>query len=570
MTQVPPLRNFDSTLSKPVDSITPRHFGLPTDHTDWREHQLETVLTWLNWYDQPADTCITEAPTGSGKSVYPAAMSHHARTVVVTHTKNLQAAYTDYGAAVLYGRANYTCVHPKADADTGCDDCFFSDKGMHRCPYSQDCEYLIAKDIAHSADFAAVNYAYWLTARSLKDTRIGALVLDEGHLLDNIVLGHSGCQVNDLQRMQWALPTFPKLPKGIRMPVDIGQVHDWLSDSREVLTSTLKTLQHKAELGDEQAKKTAKRGERLNSKLAVVKESLEAVKSAWFVRSGAGKIWHNGRPMPGIVVKPLTPKYHYRRLFTPPKDSDKLFWQTYTMSATIGGFDAFASNLGILKPLSTMVPNQWAPEQRPVYILDCPKMSKANADRNPGIFDQQADAIAQAILSCPSDWSGFVHVTRKAEAKLLAERLAVRGLGNRMWVPPQIDRQTGKKYGTQEQAAFLEQHMLEVPNTIAVCWQFWAGYDGKKQRISVIGKVPFPFYGDEYERERLSFDHSQYNMRAALRLMQGCGRTRRGEPGDYDTPTERHGLVAIADGSLSRIMSYLSPDFVQSLTPWQS
>lgn len=560
---------LDTILSK--HNVTPQDFGLPPDHTDWRAHQLETVLQWLDWHNVDSDTRITEAPTGSGKSVYPICQGVLGRSVMVTETKNLQDAYgKQYGAAVLYGRGNYACVHPKADSDTKCDECFFAEKGMHKCPYSQDCEYLIAKHVASTASTAVVNYAYWLTAQRYKDTGIVSLTLDEAHLLDNIVLSWSGCKVDDKDRQAWDLPQFPKYPKGLGRPADLEHIADWLKSSVSKLSETAPGLQRQAELGNETAKKRLKACESLKRKLAAVLEAIEAVQSAWFVRSGPGQCWRNGRPLPGIIIKPLTPRYHYKRLFVPRPGSEQHHWHTYAMSATIGGVETFASNLGILKPVSTVVPDQYTPEQRPVRLLDCPPMSNAYTKKHPQAFDQQADSIARAIDSVDSGWSGLVHVTRKAEAQLLADRLARRGLQDRVWVPPLVNKRLNRAYGTQEQAALWQERLAQVPNSIMVCWQFWAGYDGRQERMAISAKVPYPFYGDEYERERLKVDKGQYNLRAALKLMQGSGRSRRGDPGDYDQPELGvvNGLVAVADGSLGRIKSFLSQSFVDALVPW--
>jgi Rad3-related DNA helicase len=178
-------------------------------------------------------------------------------------------------------------------------------------------------------------------------------------------------------------------------------------------------------------------------------------------------------------------------------------------------------------------------------------------------YQRQADEIAGAILGCPDDWCGIVHVTRKAEAGLLADRLARRGLQDRVWVPP--TEQGGKWLGTQDQVLAWEQRKAEVPNSIMVSWQFWQGFDGLSERICIVAKTPFPSLQSEYEKQRMQYSHRFYNQRTAWALIQALGRTRRGREQDYDTEEEMRGYVAIGDGNWTRVKRYLSEDFLEAM-----
>jgi len=93
----------------------------------------------------------------------------------------------------------------------------------------------------------------------------------------------------------------------------------------------------------------------------------------------------------------------------------------------------------------------------------------------------------------------------------------------------------------------------------------WMGFDGLAERIVIAAKAPFGDVGDEYEKQRSNYDRRMYLQRAAWKLEQGLGRTRRGRPGDYDVEGEKRGLVAIADASYRGFKNYLSESLKEAL-----
>ena len=136
----------------------PRFWGLP--HDEFRPHQLESI----RWVLDTEGFGLLEAPTGSGKTGIAAATAKVGRTIAVCRTKNLQRVnYGDmYGAAVVFGKGNYRCVHgdnPRASAA----ECLYQGKSMDaECRCSGRCPYLLAKWKALRADFASLNYAYFM------------------------------------------------------------------------------------------------------------------------------------------------------------------------------------------------------------------------------------------------------------------------------------------------------------------------------------------------------------------------------------------------------------------------
>lgn len=538
-----------SILTLP-DNPTPSDYGVP--HPAWRPHQLETV----QWAEGLSGIGIAEQPTGSGKTGIAAALAHSKRVVALTRTKNLQLQYGDlYGAHLVMGKSNYPCLHPDAEAGATPNECLYADTSMHQCLYydTDSCPYSQAKEQALKDQFVSTNYSYWLTVEKLRKSHIGALVLDECHLVSDIVLDWSGCMIHREMAL-WDMPQFPKIETSKEQGKAIEWLDEGITDLRRLYSRVKKLTKVEEGKRLEKVRARLKRIEMLGFRLNAVKRALSVVEEAWFIRSGPGKCHYRGRPVPGIIIRPLTARYHWPRLFSGFSES------TVLMSATVGNFKAFAEELGITEWVERRVPNQFGPDRRPIYLLDCPRMSYRSKKKD---YDKQATEIAGAIKGCSTEWCGIVHVTRKTEAGYLADRLARLGLQDRVWVPP--TEQGGKWLGTQDQALAWEQRKALVPNSIMVAWQFFEGFDGLDEKICIIAKVPFPSLTSEYEKQRMQFSHRFYNQRTAWKLVQALGRTRRGREEDYDIDGEMRGYVAIADMNWTRVKSYLSEDFKEAI-----
>ena len=489
----------------------------------------------------------------SGKSAIAKAVSSKHSTIAVVRTKALQAQYGGkYGAAILTGMDNYLCVHPDAAPGATCGECLHSSKGMRNCPHSSSCEYLLAKSRARRASFASLNYSYIMLSKEFRESA-AVYFLDEAHNLDGVVLDFVGLKVNERRRRDWSLPAFPKITGMASGSLDAvstptGDALEWLVGARNVLALQYRHLQAAADAG-EQARKRARRCERFGSSVRATIDALNHCSDDWFVRSGDGVLYSNGESVPGFIARPLTAKYHFPRYFLNGN-------ATVAMSATIGDPGTFAKELGIKDYVPRSVPSRWPPEARRVYLLDAPRMGRGSSHLD---YETQADVVADAIKTCPPDWSGILHVTRKSEAPLVAHRLAKRGLQGRMWVPPQGP--------TEGQITAWERRKARHPGSLMVGWTFQEGFDGISERICGTVKVPFGNLGDPYTKARFDYSHSGYLLRAAQKLMQSCGRTRRGREEDYDVG-ERRGLVFIADANWTRVQNYLSESFKEGLVEW--
>ncbi len=529
----------------------PSDYGLT--HTEFRPHQREAI----EWCATLASgqVGVLGAPTGSGKTGIARALAHMRGAIALCGTKALQAENygEEYKFDVLFGRRNYPCIHPD-NSDAMTDDCLFRDEGMNKCDCANDCPYLQKKRKAEASPAASLNYAYWLAARwprqKLEANGRGILVCDEAHQLSDITLEHAGCKVTEREREKFDLPRFGNFYSDIRFmdkdqPIDKALA--WLIPARAAAERAEKVFESN---NDE---RHARQAERTAAKLEATIVALRLHGEDWYIASGPKAISDEQGSKLGFVCRPLTARYHFPYYFV----SDQ--WSLLAMSATIGDPQTFANELGLgvrnTDWKSRNIPSVWNPETRPVQVLDAPRMGVKSTEKD---YLRQAEVIASAINDCPREWSGMIHVTRKPEAKLVAQRLARHGLGERLWTPNEL-------HSTNETLEEWNAHRKNVKGALAISWQFWEGYNGLDEKICIVAKTPFASLGDPYERERMDYSGTFYLQRAAYKLEQGLGRTRRGRTEDYDVNGQINGLVAIADQNYRRVQKYLSPALRESL-----
>lgn len=427
----------------------------------------------------------------SGKSAVSYAISSQRRNVTLTRTRGLQEQYRSiYNYALLYGRNNYPCTHPeRAHPNATAEECLFGED-MGECPFVDNCPYHEAKLAARQSRAAILNYAYWMVAGKGWPP-VGALVLDEAHLVPDIVIEHAGITIRQKEALEWDLPDFP----AIKLTGNMGslaafddslpQAFSWLKQVKNRLKYHGDRLNPATRYLNDKERARAKSLENLKRKVDASLEAITYAPEDWFVWSGPGTVKYRDEMQAGFTAKPFTARYAFPAMFINP---ERLL---FIMSATIGAPEVLSAELGLGSKFSfRVVPNQWSPETRPVYALDVPSMGRSNTSKHPEAFEKQADVIAKAILEVPHEWSGFVHVTRKTEALLMAQRLARRGLEDRVWVPPGAD--AGSWVPSNEQTIAWEKRRKEVPNSLCVGWSMWEGVDGREEKIDIVAKCFTP------------------------------------------------------------------------------
>ena len=308
-------------------------------------------------------------------------------------------------------------------------------------------------------------------------------MLDEAHNLSDIVLDWVGTTVNADEGKRWGLPEFPVITTGIknmfsRSAIEpSAQALGWLHQAVNAVGVRLRLLEMRNL--NEQVMREKRSATNFLHKLENTIEALNLNPGDhWYIKSGPNLNWRGA----GFVCRPLTARIDTSRYFFAKG-------RVMAMSATIGNVEAFVTELGIKRYDFRIVPNQWEPEARVVDILPVPSMGHAATQRDPKSWDKQADEIAKAIKGLPHDWCGLVLVTRKKEAILLGERLAKRGLQDRIFIMPGAD---GSYVPTQIQVEQWNAHLAKWPNAICISFSLWEGYDGRAERFVIIAKCFTP------------------------------------------------------------------------------
>lgn len=493
---------------------TPQDYGLPADHGEWRPSQkeaLDIILAAKN-----PSTIILEFPTGGGKTALAAATATKDKVLAMMLTKDLQDQYSrGYGFDVIYGRGNYTCTEPnrlKRWLKTygyvpTADDC----PGMKEC--TTVCPYKQAKAIVIPSYKAAMNYSYsWYSEWWHK--RGGYLFADEAHnLAISVISNLAQLQVSEKQRQRWDLPTFPACSGTAEWAIQ--RVDDWVHGAGDSLRSTLKGM------NDERAQA---KGTLLLRKLQLLSDLLW--QGTWYVKGT-----NIGEPY--LSCRPINPSAFADRLLG--KHSQRVL-----MSATIGENGTMLANeLGITDYEFYSFPHNIPPERRPVYMTDAPAMNRKSTWQD---YEHQADVIA-AICYQHKGERILIHTTRWKHAQDLADRLARKGLQDRVWVPARTE-------GRLQQVAKLMNPY--PPDLIAIGPSFWEGLDLKDDlcRCVIVAKVAYADFSDPVVAARLKQEggNKWYRWCACLKTVQGCGRAVR--------DAEDFAVAYIADGSWNRVASF--------------
>lgn len=526
---------------------SPREFGLP--HDDWRSHQFEMVQTLLA--KREGSVTLLQAPTGSGKTGLARGVAGRKSVTALVKTKMLQQTNYDgiYKFDILFGRGNYDCIHPgQMIEDAKADQCLYESR-MDECEYVDECPYVMRKRLVQASRVRSLNYSYFLTSQWPRNRKYATdyLFIDECHLLSDETVEWVGLTVRDSDRLKWGLPSFPTCYQSTKENTD--RCLDWAEQAIGVLETKLDGLVGKD--ANTLAKKS--RIERLAGKLKFTCGAIHNAPDDWYCRAGERALEYMGAPRPGLMIKPLTARHHFPKLFL------GIYPRVVMMSATIGAPEFMAEELGIEHWEYEQVPNQWGPEQRPVHVLPCPTIGYKSPESS---YVKQAELIGNALSALPSDWSGVIHVTSWKQASDLLVRLGRHRFdASRLFVP-----QKGR--GTNQQLEDWDRVKLIRPGMLIITPSMSEGVDLLNERICIVAKCPFPSIAPgSYDYERMIYSNNLYKLRTAWGLEQRCGRTRRGRLEDYDTSFEKRGYVAICDGSFQKmgIKKYCSRDFVDSL-----
>jgi Rad3-related DNA helicase len=504
----------------------------------------------LNWMlNSDKKYLILCAPTGFGKSSLAAACSIDCRTLVLVLHKSLQDANykQQYAFDILYGKSNYPCVEKNEKAqkqtsflprqyftafDCGNPEC--------ECPYQEQEQHCL------QSQRVSLNYAKALMSRKFSEQfEADFLFLDEAHNLPEITMSHVGLTIDwdneFLQSNGRIQPTFEgRLNYDEAMVQSNGRIQPTFEgrlnyDEAMVLFRQCARAIERTKPSQREDLKRWRKWKRLHQKIHVTNDILI---------TGSLKDWYYETTNKSLIIKPLTAKYHFKRLFDVAN-------KVVMMSATIR--PSIAERLG-LEPDEFdyyEVPNPWPVPTRLIYDLGGPAINwkSGEADKQ-----KQAELIANVLQP---NKSGIIHVTSKAQAYELADRLSDLNNDYYDFYYPEngigTDRQLQCWYDERQ------------PGVYCISWCFHEGVDLGDDSIIVLAKTPYASIGSNYERAKMEYDQQWYLEKTAYTFQQAAGRNRRGKPEHYTNGARQ---VFIADSSWHRLKTLLSDDFIKSVRNW--
>lgn len=459
----------------------------------WREYQAELVSSVL---ETDKKFLVAQAPTGFGKS--PDAMASiqltneasgnpKAQGAIMTATKQLQSQYiTDFPEArEMKGRANFRCTEePVSAAEAYCT--VHGAKGLDCVAL---CPYYAQKKAAERHPRVILNYAMGLNAMNYTGSfnKLELLVLDEGHLLDDMLMSFVQCSV-----LASTCAAFD-----VRIPTKGTGFKDWkswasvyVSDMQEQLDALLNKTE-----GNMQARRKYHAGKALHRSM----EFLVSSEEPWVCVPS-----NDGFDFMPVWIGPYAERYLYRYAK-----------KVLILSATVLDPNIFAKVAGI--PPEDMefvdIPSTFPVGARPIYYK--PSMDVKGGKQARGFYQPLLNDVYDDIRHHKGE-KGLIHAVSYNIAQEVIQNA------------PEDVRKRLVTHSTQDRLIVYERFRQRTDNAVLVSPSMKEGVslEDDQCRFIVVCKMPFPYLGSPQIEARMKSSMGQgwYNWKTFCDFMQMTGR----------------------------------------------
>ena len=501
-----------------------------------RKAQIEA----LNWLveNKHKKYLFLELPVGGGKSHVGMTFSRYMGNFSYALTPQiiLQHQYEeDFSSdrslkmASLYGKANYKC-HKGGGMSCGV--------GSLIKPRCDNCPYASARDAAVKANNTVMNYkmalSAWKYTKIFKKDELPVvrklLICDEGHTLENHLVGFDAVQVTDKWCSDHYLKMPPKRNRNIRVIMDFvrSDYYGSLVEAYDGLLTEVEMMENSQD-GKRVAKKTKELKyveSQLNICTGILKQSIEDIEEDYVMVE---------TPF-GVELKRLYAHYSFKTIVEP------IAKQFLFMSSTFLGKKECCDELG-LNPDDVAyisIDSEFDPENRPVVFMPQMKMNfKWSEPANKKNRTKMLASINQ-LCQMHDGENGIIHTGNFAIAEWLVDEL-------KSSTHEIIHHNPGTDLNRNEAIAdFLN------PSTSPALLISPSSTEGLDLKHSLGGfaifvKVPFGNMGDAWIKKRMTISNDWYQRRAMIDIIQGGGRIVR-------TPTDE-GTTYIVDESFGYLYS---------------
>lgn len=493
---------------------------IPFEKKEFRPHQKEAIQKIINSIETGTETILLNAPVGSGKSLIGYCVARYLQdqghsSYIYTKTTFLQDQYLrDFkDLKTAMGRGNFECLMTPGETCT-----YGKCKTINKfsCPvgatigeeielkevthpFVENCLYWQQKYDAINNPISILNYPYMIVdnmyLNHFKKRKFG--VFDEGHGLENALMGSLELQLSDVQ-----------LQYDLDIELDIKKtIPEWVDELRKFSAMYQKLAE--AEVDDH-------RRDRLETRSNALKDCsdfLEEDPENWVFNINYK--YPNKEKQTFVTFKPIEIQEYTDILFS--KAEHKLI-----MSGSILKPDLFIHELGLNEDDFSYIeiPPIVPIEQRRIIRSYVGSMSARNFESNlPNLIAKIKEIADQHLFE-----KGIIHTfTYKINYELLKN----------------FKNDDRFIFHTQENRVEKTKEFKESPDEEGAIFVSPYSYEGvdfpyDEGRWQIICKNPYPYLGDAQVKARMQMDQFNFttdwgwcNRQIALVLSQMYGRTNR-------------------------------------------
>ena len=492
-----------------------KYFPLKTP----RPEQIKSINFILDKFNSGKKFVILEAPLGIGKSAIAVTISNYLHeklaqnvkaSYIMTTQKILQEQYVrDFPyIANITAKKNYQCANRVVGitCDMGLTMAKVLSKNTFKQYYSECC-YVKARRNFDDSPVGLTNLSYFLSHASNRNDLQNRhlMVIDECHNIENIVTDFAALTftkyfVQDVLKMPFPNAkkmTIENFVKWIRNVYSVKLQRNFLE-----LDNKLGSMTSESYLESNSGMSSMRKIEEYKRKIDNVEHGLKNFdKKDWVMTVSATEDI--------ISIKPIfAGNYTNGMLF---KFANKVL----LMSGTILDKNTFCKNIGIKPEIAEFLSldSPFPIKNRPVFEVSIGSMGRKSIDNTLPILVK----TIEELLSHHKDEKGIIHCHNYKIAKHISDNIK----DDRLLFHSSDDR-----------IDVLNFHIKTDQPTVIVSPSFTEGIDlqGKLSRFQIIAKIPFPFLGDNYVREKMNRVEGWYAWQTLKAVIQASGRSVR----DYD------------------------------------
>lgn len=477
---------------------------------EWREGQGE-VVDRIHSTDKKFT--LLQAPTGFGKSGVAGAAAlwlppsiqqyrmvrgkpYPPQSGILTGTLQLQKQYIDDFEDVarqVKGRGNFPCL---VEERVTAADAYCTIGNPQECDAYTTCPYYAQRRAAEAASMVVHSYQYYMPSANFTGsfTDQSLLVLDEAHLIDEMLMNFVKCEVSKTTCDKFDVP-YPK-----NREWSWEEWKNWADAFSVILDEQLSSLKGRAE-SDVQTRRLYRSGNALLHTMSMLNFS----QTRW-------------------VCVPTMTGWEFMPVWIGEMAEDVLYHHAnhvLLMSATILDYQTFAQVVGIDPQDVEFIdaPSSFPVGSKPVYY-DPPMAVKGGIKEegyyNPLLFGNgKSDGIYDIIRSHPND-KGLIHCVSFDIAKTIYAN-APSDIRGRL-----ITHSTGDRLEKYEYFKWANEPLVLLSPSM----KEGVSLEDDTCRFIIVAKMPYPYLGSPQVKARMdtSLGKKWYPWKTMCDLIQMTGR----------------------------------------------